>query len=240
MTAILWCESQIFILLWLDGAGTQIYIGKLSFPIYHFGATLLGTLLSIQTVLWSFFFHQNIRDINMNDRSKLLSIVVAFSQKHMNKRKNEVPIDWMPDHKSTEPSKIKWTHWVWDKMDPISQMTFSNAFSWMKIHEFRVRFHWNLFLRIELTILQHWFRKWLGAGQATSHYLNQWWLVYWRIYASLGLNELKKTCNSIARPYDEPAFSPFYTNAGWLPYLAINMFLVYFDALAHTYITPGL
>ena len=26
------------------------------------------------------------------------------------------------------------------------------------------------------------------AGQATSHYLNQWWLVYWRIYASLGLN----------------------------------------------------
>ena len=27
-------------------------------------------------------------------------------------------------------------------------------------------------------------------GQATSHYLNQWWLVCWRIYASLGLNEL--------------------------------------------------
>ena len=27
--------------------------------------------------------------------------------------------------------------------------------------------------------------------QATSHYLNQWWLVYWRIYASLGLNELR-------------------------------------------------
>ena len=25
---------------------------------------------------------------------------------------------------------------------------------------------------------------------ATSHYLEQWWLVYWRIYASLGLNEL--------------------------------------------------
>ena len=39
-------------------------------------------------------------------------------------------------------------------------------------------------------IFQHWFREWLGAVQATSHYLNQWWLVYWRIYASLGLNEL--------------------------------------------------
>ena len=28
------------------------------------------------------------------------------------------------------------------------------------------------------------------AENATSHCLNQWWLVYWRIYASLGLNEL--------------------------------------------------
>ena len=35
-----------------------------------------------------------------------------------------------------------------------------------------------------------WFRKSLGAAQATSHYLNQWWLVYWCIYVSLGLNEL--------------------------------------------------
>ena len=27
--------------------------------------------------------------------------------------------------------------------------------------------------------------------EVTSHYLKQLWLVYWRIYASLGLNELK-------------------------------------------------
>ena len=33
--------------------------------------------------------------------------------------------------------------------------------------------------------------------QATSHYLNQWWLVYWRIYASLGLNELRIWCNFV-------------------------------------------
>ena len=29
------------------------------------------------------------------------------------------------------------------------------------------------------------------ADQATSHYLNQWRSVYWRIYASIGLSELK-------------------------------------------------
>ena len=67
------------------------------------------------------------------------------------------------------------THWGRDEMDAISQTPFSNAFSWMKMLEYRLKFQWNLFLRVQLTIFQHWFRLWLGAGQATSHYLNQWW-----------------------------------------------------------------
>ena len=46
----------------------------------------------------------------------------------------------------------------------------------MKIYEFRLRFHWSLFLRF--------------ADQATSPYLTQWWLVYWRIHASIGFIEL--------------------------------------------------
>ena len=82
------------------------------------------------------------------------------------------------------------THWGRDKMPAISQTTLSNSFSWMKMLEFRLKFHWNLFLRVQLTIFQHWFRWWLGADQATSHYLNQWWLGCRCIYASLCLNEL--------------------------------------------------
>ena len=50
------------------------------------------------------------------------------------------------------------THWGRDKMAAISQTIFSNAFSWMKMDEFRLRFHWSLFLRVQLTIFQHWFR----------------------------------------------------------------------------------
>ena len=73
-------------------------------------------------------------------------------------------------------------------MATISQTTISNAFSWTKMFKFRFRFHWRLFLRFELAMFQHWFWWWLGVGQATSHCLNRWWLVYWRIYASLGLN----------------------------------------------------
>ena len=82
------------------------------------------------------------------------------------------------------------THWGPDEMKNISSATFSNVFSSMKMFEFLLKFHWSLFPRVQLTIFQHWFRWWIGAVQATSHYLHQWWLVYRRIYASLGLNEL--------------------------------------------------
>ena len=49
-------------------------------------------------------------------------------------------------------------HWGRDKMEAVSQTTLSNAFSWIKMLEFRSRFHWSLFLRAQLTIIQHWFR----------------------------------------------------------------------------------
>ena len=45
-----------------------------------------------------------------------------------------------------------------DKMAAISQTTPSNSFSWMRMLEFLLKFHWNLFLRVQLTISQHWFR----------------------------------------------------------------------------------
>ena len=81
-------------------------------------------------------------------------------------------------------------HWGWDKMAAVSQTMFSNAFCLMKMYEFHLKCHWSLFLRFQLTIFRHWLRYWLGTVQVTSHYLNQWWLVYWCIYASLSLNEL--------------------------------------------------
>ena len=90
------------------------------------------------------------------------------------------------------------THWGRDKMAAISQTTFSNVFSWMKMYELRLKFHWSLFLRVQLTILQHWFRWLLRASQVTSHCLNQCWSVYRLIYASLDLNELNLICGFVA------------------------------------------
>ena len=50
------------------------------------------------------------------------------------------------------------THWGRDKMAAIFQTTYSNGFSWMKMYGFRLTFHWSLFLGVQLTIFQHWFR----------------------------------------------------------------------------------
>ena len=40
------------------------------------------------------------------------------------------------------------THWGRDKIDAISQTSFSNAFSWMIMYESRLKFHWSLFLKV--------------------------------------------------------------------------------------------
>ena len=76
-----------------------------------------------------------------------------------------VCLPWSWQHISTQSLTVSkhadihvLTHWGRDKMDAISQTTLSNAFSWMKMCEFRLRFHQSLFLRVQLTIFQHWFR----------------------------------------------------------------------------------
>ena len=94
-----------------------------------------------------------------------------------------------------------------------------------KIYKFQLKFHWSLFLRVQLSIFQHWFRWWLGACQATSHYLNHWCLIYWRIYASLGLNLLKKADNKIKQILLScPLFQSFLQirhviQLGWLDFV---------------------
>ena len=53
---------------------------------------------------------------------------------------------------------ITLTHWGRDKIAAISKMTFSNVFSWIKMYEFRLRFHCSLVLRFQSIISQHCFR----------------------------------------------------------------------------------
>ena len=58
----------------------------------------------------------------------------------------------MEDHEKQKMSwRIPLTHWGWEEMAAIFQTTFSNACSWMKMYEYRLKFHWSLFPRVQLT-----------------------------------------------------------------------------------------
>ena len=69
----------------------------------------------------------------------------------------------------------------------------------MKIFQFRLKFHWRMFPMDQLTTCQHWFRQWLGTKQVTSHYLNLWWprlqMHIWFIYSSV--NWIIKTSDDL-------------------------------------------
>ena len=73
-----------------------------------------------------------------------------------------------------------------EKMAAISQTTFAKAFTRVKGFVSWFNFHWSLFLRFQLTIIQCWFRYWLGTDHATSHYLNQGWRISWCICDTKG------------------------------------------------------
>ena len=76
------------------------------------------------------------------------------------------------------------THWDRDQLADISQTTFWNSFSLMKIYEFRSIFHWSFFPTGQLTIFRHWFRYnglapprrqaiiWTNDGKFTDAYMH--------------------------------------------------------------------
>ena len=76
------------------------------------------------------------------------------------------------------------TYWDRDKMVAILQTTCSNAFSSIKMFEFRIKFHWSLFLRC------NWQYDSNGSGNGLSPNRRQTTtrtnddLVQWRIYVS--------------------------------------------------------
>ena len=53
---------------------------------------------------------------------------------------------------------VSLTHSSLHKMAATSQTILSGAFSWMKNFVFWLKFYWRLFLRVQLAIIQHWFR----------------------------------------------------------------------------------
>ena len=53
-----------------------------------------------------------------------------------------------------------------NKMADTLQTAFSSSFPCIKILVFCLKFHWNFFPAVQLTIIQHWFRQCLGTTGA--------------------------------------------------------------------------
>ena len=84
------------------------------------------------------------------------------------------------------------TYWGHDKMDAISQTAFYNAFflnknMWISITS---KISLKFVPRDPVNSIPALVQIMAWRHKARSHYLTQWWSVYWRMYASLGLNEL--------------------------------------------------
>ena len=71
------------------------------------------------------------------------------------------------------PPLVQMMAWHRPGDKPLSEPSFSNSFPCKKIVFFQLKFHYNLFPRVQLTISQCWFRHWLGIEEETSHYLKQ-------------------------------------------------------------------
>ena len=159
--------SDISSIIWLNDRHHKTYI-------FHFSAVLAGALLEQAEQL----LDRGIHPIRVADGYEMAAAAAV-------EELDRISEDFKVDISDPEPliktamttlSSKMWairfawdmpiwyfrvmflTHWGRHKMAAIFQTPFSNAFSWIKKYEFRLKFCWRLFLRIPLTVSQHWFR----------------------------------------------------------------------------------
>ena len=85
---------------------------------------------------------------------EVLRMIIRFA---FAKQSQKWPTNQLPSYRiilfQPYPRPLFHTHWGQDKMDAISQTTSLNAFSGMEMYEFQLRFHWSLFLSVNIPVL---------------------------------------------------------------------------------------
>ena len=93
-------------------------------------------------------------------------------------------------------------------MVAVSQLIFSDAFLWIKSFVFWLKFHWSLFLRIQLIITQYWFDNGLVSNRRQAIIWINADPIHWRIYSAvLGGDELSdnfRKCTNLLQAYATP------------------------------------
>ena len=82
------------------------------------------------------------------------------------------------------------THWGLDKVADIFQTIFSSAFSLIKMYFVTIKFSLILVASGPINNTSALVKIMAWRRPCDSRYLNQWWLIYRRIYVSFGPNEL--------------------------------------------------
>ena len=120
------------------------------------------------------------------------------------------------------------THWGIDTMADILQTTFSNVFSWMMMHEFRLIFHRSLFRRVQLTPLR--LNCFKAANCSGLNCLGEWQLILGKFM----LNHTEGVCVSSHSSYF-PSSDPknrakiiWYRDGIWLYLVAMVTILFQF------------
>ena len=127
-------------------------------------------IFSILYTTWCLFIKKfKVKKLNTNSKC-----ITKHTQKHEPTKKHASTLSVLLLYKL---HATKLTHWDINKIATILQMTFSNEFSLQKV-VFWIKFHWILFLGVQLIISQHWFRQCLCAKEKTGHYLKQCWLSF--------------------------------------------------------------
>ena len=98
---------------------------------------------------------------------------------------------------------------------------FQMHFSWMQMFGFRLKCRWGLFLRFKLTIFQHWFSNGLAPTRRQPIVWTNVGIVYWRLYASLGPDELVCMHDDVIKWKQFPRNWPFVRGihrSRWIPH----------------------
>ena len=88
---------------------------------------------------------------------------------------------------------VKNIHWGWDKIAAIIQAAFS-FISWMKIGSIPIQMFTGIYSKGSNQFCRHWFRSGSAPNMRQIPFFSNDCLVYWRMCASLGIDEFK--CHS--------------------------------------------
>ena len=124
----------VYSMVWLSYRVSHICVGKL---------TIIGSDNGLspgrrQAIIWTNAGILLIGPLETNF-SEILSEILSFSFKKMHLKMSSGK--WRPCCLGLNVI----THWGRAKIAAISQTTYSNAFSWIDMDEFPLRFHWSLF-----------------------------------------------------------------------------------------------